>query len=182
MLLDLTDQLLFDSTLQPLPVKINTGSALALEILGIPRKLAGAAVTGVDVAVTNPDGALATAAATAADLLYFVTFAASLFTSYGTVLRGVKISIHTERATVTVLADLVVKAATPDAQPGQPGAHYQVLGSDTYLKSEVVSGVQHYKRLAIAYNERLHAWAFQDPEGDYVLDANGAFIPYTPEE
>jgi len=177
MLLDLTDQLLFDSTLQPLPVKINTGSALALELLGIPPRLAGAPVTGVDVAVTNPDGALVSAQATKADLLYFVTFAASLFTSYGTVLRGVKISVHTERGTTTVLADLVVKAATPDAQPGQPGTHYQVLGSDTYLKSETIEGVQHFKRLAIAYNERLHAWAFKDPEGDYVLDANGQFVP-----
>ena len=40
-------------------------------------------------------------------------------------------------------------------------------GDDTYIKSELVDGTQHYKKLVIVNNERI-GWAF-DLQGDYVL-------------
>lgn len=40
-------------------------------------------------------------------------------------------------------------------------------GDDTYIKSEIVDGTQHYKKLVIVNNERI-GWAF-DLQGDYVL-------------
>lgn len=178
MKLDISYQAQFDASLQPLPVKTNTGSALPLDIAGIPPALGGEAVTAVAVTVTNPDGVSATGAAVKTGAVWSVRFAASLFAAYGTVMRGVKIVAETAGATtVLALADLVVVAATADAIAGNPGAHYQTKGGDLYFKSEVVDGVQHYKRVTIGYSERLGAWGFNDPEGDYILDANGDFTP-----
>lgn len=177
MILDVSYQARHDMSLQPLPVKMNTGSVLPLEITGIPERLAGERVTAVTVVVTNPDGVSATGAAEKAGDVWRVKFAASIFAAYGMVLRGVKIMATTAvGTTVLALADLVVVAATADAIAGNPGAHYQTKDGDMFFKSEVVDGVQHFKRITIAYNEALGAWGYNDPEGDYILDANGDFI------
>lgn len=180
MIIDISHQATFDSTLQLLPVKINTGSALSLDIFGVPKYLAGKPVLSVTVTITNPDAVTASAAADKLGSFWSVKFAASLFTSYGEVLRGLKISATTADATtILALADFVVVAATPDAAAGSPGAHYQSKGGDIYIKSEVIDDIQHYKRLSIAYSSRLGTWGFNDPEGDYVLSANGDFVPAT---
>ena len=180
MTLDVSYQVQHDMSLQPLPVKMNTGSALPLEIIGIPSQLGGEDVIGVTVTVTNPDGVSATGAAEFSFGAWRVRFAAALFAAYGTVLRGVKISVYTANSTTVVaLADLVVAAANADAVAGNPGAHYQAKGGDTYFKSEVIDGVQHYKRVTIGYNARLGVWGYNDPEGDYILDSNGDFTPAT---
>lgn len=180
MILDLSYQAQHDMSLQPLPVKMNTGSALPLEIIGIPPQLGGEDVTGVTVVVTNPDGVAATGTAEFSDGAWCVRFAASLFVAYGTVLRGVKISVSTANSTtVLALADLVVNAANADAIAGNPGAYYQTKGGDMFFKSEIVEGVQHYKRVTIGFNARLGVWGYNDPEGDYVLDSNGDFAPAT---
>lgn len=180
MILDLNYQVRHDMSLQPLPVKMNTGSALPLELFGIPGQLGGETITGVTVAVTNPDGVTATGAAEKSGGAWRVKFAASLFTAYGTVLRGVKVMATTAGGTtVLALADLVVVAANADAIAGNPGAHYQTKGGDMFFKSEIVEGVQHYKRVTIGFNARLGVWGYNDPEGDYVLDSNGDFAPAT---
>lgn len=176
MIIDITNQMNCDLTLQPLPVKINTGSILALHIAGVPDKIAAENVTAVEVAITNPDGISAIGNAVKIGSCWYVRFSSSLFASYGTVLRGVKISVITATGPTVVFADLVVVAANADAVPGNPGNHYQTVGGDIYVKSEIVGGVQHYKRLTIGYNDRLGTWGFNDPEGDYILDANGNFF------
>ena len=180
MLINISYQVKYDMSLQPLPVKMNTGSALPLEIFGIPENLGGESVTGVTVIVTNPDGVSATGTAVKSGGWWCVKFAASLFTAYGTVLRGVKVVAATAGgSTVLALADLVVNAANANAIAGNPGAHYQTKGGDVYFKSEVVDEVQHYKRVTIGYNARLGVWGYNDPEGDYILDSNGDFTPAT---
>ncbi len=176
MIIDITYQINSDPTLQPLPVKINTGSTLALDIIGIPNEIAAENVKGVEVSITNPDGISATGNAEKIGNLWCVRFSSSLFASYGTVLRGIKISVITATGPTVVFADLVVVAANADAVPGNPGNHYQTAGGDIYVKSEIVGGVQHYKLLTIGYNDRLGTWGFNDPEGDYILDANGNFF------
>lgn len=79
--------------------------------------------------------------------------------------------------TANVLTDSDLSGVATAA--GSPGAHYQSKGGDIYIKSEVIDDIQHYKRLSIAYSSRLGTWGFNDPEGDYVLFANGDFVPAT---
>ena len=44
-----------------------------------------------------------------------------------------------------------------------------VKGSDVYVKSSVVGGVQHYVRQSMVYDEEMAAWG-AEWVGDYVLE------------
>lgn len=157
-----------------------TGSALALEIYGVPAYMAGGAVTGVTVKVTNADGAEITGEATEDDGVWNILFAASNFSSYGFVSNGLHISIAVEGGdetyATTLFGDFEVKQSSATAVAGDPSTEYQLKGSDQYLKSFVVSGVQHYKKVVITNDARV-GWAF-DLEGDYIL-VDGSFVDYS---
>ena len=167
-------------TLPVMPVGIYTGSALPLEIVGIPATMAGGVVSGVSVTVTNADGIPVTGAANAVGGSWMALFAASNFTSYGEVKYGVKIEVTVERrdgttATITVgVADLSIKAANANATPGTPVSHYAVKGGDLYIKTQVVEGVQHYTKQTMAHDAEI-GWG-AEWHGDYIMDASGNFV------
>jgi len=167
-------------TLPVMPVGIYTGSALPLEIVGIPALMAGGVVSGVNVTVTNADGIPVTGAAAACGGAWFALFAASNFVSYGNVMAGIKIDATIERrdgttATVTVgVADLEIKAASANATPGTPSNHYAVKGGDLYLKTQLVEGVQHYTKQSMVFDAEI-GWG-AEWTGDYILGSDGEFV------
>lgn len=169
----------------PLPrVSVYTGSSLPIGIKGIPDAFAGNSVTAVSLTLTNADGASVTADCECSNGIWCSLFASSNFTTYGFISRGVKIVAtvvdgDTTHAITVGVGDLDVMADSAGALPGDPGAHYQTKGGDMFFKSEIVNGVQHYKRVTIGYNARLGAWSYNDPEGDYILASNGDFIAAT---
>lgn len=170
-------------TMPVMPIGIYTGSALPLEITGIPATMAGGTVRGVDVTVTNADGIPATGSANPVGGVWMVLFAASNFASYGDVTAGVKIDATVERAdgstaTVTVgVADLRIKAASANATPGTPANHYALKGGDLYIKTQLVEGVQHYTKQTMAHDPEI-GWG-AEWSGDYILDSSGNFVEVT---
>lgn len=170
-------------TLPVMPVGIYTGSALPLEIVGIPALMAGGIVAGVNVTVTNADGIQVTGAASPVGGAWYALFAASNFASYGDVMAGIKIDATIERrdgttATVTVgVADLEIKAASANAAPGAPSSMVQVKGGDIYVKSQMVEGVQHYVKQTVSFDADI-GWG-ADWTGDYILGSDGEFVEVT---
>ena len=167
-------------TLPVMPVGIYTGSALPLEIVGIPALMAGGVVSGVNVTVTNADGIPVTGAASPCGGAWYALFAASNFANYGDVMAGIKIDATVERrdgttAAVTVgVADLKIKAASADATAGTPSNMVMVKGGDIYCKSQMVGGVQHYVKQTISHDPEI-GWG-ADWTGDYILDASGNYV------
>lgn len=172
MIINIGWQVKHDPTLQLLPIRNLTGSSLKLDILGAPREYAGETVTGVTVEVVNPDGLATTGEAEYVAGIWRVSFGAALFATYGTVLRGVKFKLVTASGIETVaIADLEVKPSSADATPGGADGNYVTMGGDQYLKSEVVDGVQHYKKVEIVYDTDMEDWGF-NLTGDYVLSGS----------
>lgn len=166
----------YGSGLPVMPVRHLTGGALALRIEGIPARISGSPVAEVALNLTNADGIEVGAICDFRDGAWTATFAASNFASYGTVKRGLRISADTDEESDIMLgaADLVIEASSADAVPGDPAAHYAVMGGDIYLKTQVVDGVQHYTKQTMAYDPDI-GWG-AEWSGDYILTAGGEFV------
>ena len=171
-----------DQTLPPLPVKVYTGSALPLELVGIPAKMAGGEVLGVSVTVTNADGQPLSGECAKVGAEWMTLFAAAGFTNYGFVKQGVKFDVAVERAdgstaVVTIgVADFEIKAASPSAVAGKPSGAYVVKGEDIYFKTEMREGVQHWCKQSMKYDPRVGWGAVWG--GDYILTADGRYVLY----
>lgn len=180
MIVELDLQVKHGLALPAMPVSTVTDSALPLEIRGIPAWIAGNEVTGVSVTVTNANGVPATAPARNANGVWYVLFAASNFTAWGDVAKGVKFAAavaHGDGSSsevVLAVADLSIVPSSPSAVKGGGDAAYVAKGSDVYLKSTVVDGVQHYVKQTMAYDPDIGWGAIWD--GDYILSAEGEFV------
>ena len=168
-------------TLPVMPVGIYTGSALPLEIQGIPAMMVGGVVSGVSVTVTNADGIPVTGTAAVVGGVWMILFASSNFANYGDVMAGVKIDATVIRpdgttAVVTVgVADLRIKAASVNAMPGTPSNMVMFKGTDIYFPfGDPVEGVQHYVKQRVVYDPEIGYGA--EWEGDYILGSDGQFV------
>lgn len=182
MKVDLSLQFAHDQTLPCMPVKVNTGSALPLELVGIPERLAGGVVDGVSVELVNADGEPLSAACEKVGEMWAVLFAPSNFANYGFVKLGFRAVVTVTRGElpsvgVSVGGDLEIVAASASATAGVPSSAYQVSGGDVYLKSRIVEGVQHYVRQSMVYDARI-GWG-AEWGGDYIKTADGGFVEYT---
>lgn len=175
-------QIEHDLTLQPLPVKFYSGSALPLEFPDIPAKIADGRVVAVTVKVTNADGIEVTGQANVRGGTWYITFAASNFAAYGDVLKGVQVIATVQRPDDTTAevkigaVDLVIAAGAAGAQPGSPDSRYVVKGSVAYFPSRMVDGVQHFVKQEMVYDPEI-GWG-ADWNGDYILSDEGEFIPF----
>lgn len=180
MIVNLEFQVKLGPALPAMPVSTVTGGALPLELRGIPAYLAGNEVTGVNVTVTNAQGVPATAPARRVGGAWHVLFAASNFTAWGDVAKGVRIHATVAHADGTsseitvAMADLAIVPADASAVHGGGDAGYVAKGSDIYLKSQVVDGVQHYVKQVMAYDADIGWGAMWT--GDYILSAEGEFV------
>lgn len=182
MKIDISNQVKIDASFPIDPVHVYTGSALPVEVVGVPRIRGGAYVTGVKVAVTNADGVTIEATAVKYDDgSWRCVFAASNFVTYGKVDNGLVVSLELSAGTATHVEKIgrgvfEVMSGSSSATPGTPGTHYQVVGADEYHKSVVVGGVQHYKKVTIAYDAEMGDWGF-NLSGDYIISADGEYVP-----
>lgn len=179
MRLDISKWLRLDPSFPLDPVRVNAGSPLPVVILGVPAYRGPDQVVGVHVAVTNADGVtVEIPLGMFGDCTWRGTFAASNFTNYGTVDNGFAVILVMVDGSLERVASGIfeVLATSPSTQPGDPGNYYQRKGDDEYHRSEVVEGVQHYKKVEIAYDADMGAWGF-DLTGDYILNNSGEFVP-----
>lgn len=182
MRIDITNQIRTDPSFPIDPVRVYTGSALPIEIVGVPNLRGGKYVVGVKIALTNADGIpIEIPLARKMDGVYYGVFAASNFTTYGWIEFGATISlelasgnggVHVEKV---ARGDFEVMSGSASARPGDPTTHYRTIGDDDYKKSDVVAGVQHYKKVGIVYDEEMGDWGFT-LTGDYIIGDEG-FVP-----
>lgn len=172
-----------DSTLPLMPIGVWTASALPLELEKIPSSLGGGTVTGVTVSVTNADGVTVRGECRKVGGSWLVLFAGSNFANYGTVVRGVRFDASVNRpdgsrAVVAIgIADLVIKPGSVHAVAGDPSSSVAHRGDDSYYKTYVQDGQQHYKRAEVVYDADMGDWGFE-LVGDYVL-VGGVFVEYS---
>ena len=160
-----------------------TGSALPVELTGVPFFYGGASVTGVRLTLTNADGVPVTAVCEKLGYDWHTLFAASNFAHYGFVSKGVKVELTlagadgTEHQTLIAVGDFEIHAAAAGVQPGDPSAHYATKDGDHFEKIDVRDGVQHYiKRVMVFDPDPAIGWGAKW-EGDYILTSDGNFIP-----
>lgn len=158
-----------------IPVSVVCGSARTIGVVGLKSRC-GVKVTGCRIRVTNADGEPMTRECVKEDGVYVATFPASHFQNYGAVKNGVVIFAAgldergDEQLWIERVGDLKVEAGGASAEPGAGwGSH------DIYVKSEIVEGVQHFKREVLAYSERQRAWG-AEYVGDYVF-SGGDYVP-----
>lgn len=56
-------------------------------------------------------------------------------------------------------------------RPIKADGNYVTMGADQYIKSEIVDGVQHYKKVVLAYDADMEDWGF-NLTGDYILSGS----------
>lgn len=162
-----------------IPVAVMCGSARTIGVARLGSNLPGIRLTGCRVRIINVDGESMVKTCALDRGIWVATFPASHFQHYGTVKNGVAVfadGIDETGAPTTWIervGDLKVEPIDADSVPG---GETVVPPADVYHKSEVIDGVQHYKREVLVYSERQHAWG-ADYVGDYVF-VGGAFIEF----
>lgn len=162
------------------PLDVPCGSARTIGVIGLGPKF-GVEITGCRIRVTNADGTAMTRDCVKDRGAWCVTFPASHFQNYGTVKNGVvvfavgKDENGDDHMWIERVGDLKV---TPIDASSTPGGSSD-LPRDVYHRSEIVDGVQHYKREELRYSERQRAWG-AEYVGDYIF-IGGEFVPFTSE-
>lgn len=166
------NQLKYGPALKLLPISHYTGIALPLEAMDVPSRFGGEEVLSVSFVVMNADGVRVTAPASLKSGVWGATIAAKSFPTYGFIPRGVAVVLVTPTgSTVAAYADLEIYPDGQDVEPGSGPSASPTLGADQYLKSEIVDGVQHYKRVEIRYDADMADWGFI-LVGDFILEGN----------
>lgn len=180
MRIDLSIQAERGFALPVMPVTTYSSSALPVEVTGLPARIIGGEVSEVSITVVNADGAPVTARAFRSCGGWAALFAGLNFEHYGDVRRGVRIQatvVHPDGSTATVtvgVADLWILPVGEGAVKGSPAVSYVTKGSDVYLKSEVVDGVQHYLKQKMVHDPDIGWGAVWT--GDYILSAEGEYV------
>jgi hypothetical protein len=156
-----------------------TGSALPVEIIGLPRRLGLGEIVGVALELTTPDGVLLRADMEKNGESYFAIFSADNFTTFGKVSSSVRVWVDVfygeinHRSTFAV-GDLEIIKASPDAEKGSLEKQYMKRGESLYLATEVdAAGVQHYTLQKMVHDEEI-GWG-AEWVGDYILEG-GDFV------
>jgi len=159
-----------------MPLNVACGSSRTIGVVGLKSRL-GVMVTGCRIRITNADGVALTCDCEKQRGVWCVTFPASHFQNYGSVKNGVvvfavgKDERGDDQLWIERVGDLRVSQVAASNEPGSPSPR------DVYIKSEVIDGVQHYKREVLAYSERQCAWG-AEYVGDYIF-VGGEFMPFT---
>lgn len=164
------NQLKYGPGLKLLPIAHYTDTALPLEVVDVPSLFGGEEVLSVSFVVMNADGVRVTAPASLKSGVWGATIAAKSFPTYGFIPRGVAVVLITPKgSTVAAYADLEIYPDGQDVEPGSGPSASPWLGADQYHKSEIIDGVQHYKRVEIRYDADMADWGFV-LVGDFVLE------------
>lgn len=162
-----------------MPIGVPCGSARTIGVAGLKSRL-GVKVTGCRIRITNADGEAMVRDCKLDKGVWCVTFPASHFAHYGDVKRGVVIFAvgqdedGNETLWVERVGDLRVSAVDASSVPGEPSEHE--IGGEIYLKSKVIGGVQHYRRVVLEFSEKQGDYGFEST-GDYVI-VGGEYVPF----
>ena len=180
MIIDVRVQLLSSA----LPLRcayLFTGSAVPVRVASVPAVLDGRRVTGVVVSVTNADGVTLSVPCELRDGDWYTLLSAANFAHYGFVRNGQKVYVQLGDDTQLLgVGDVEIIQAQSEAAPGSANTFYAVKGSDCYIKSVVVNGMQHYVKQTVMFDPEI-GWG-ADWSGDYILDDSGEFIEVVNQE
>lgn len=160
------------------PLWVPCGSSRTVGVVGLKSRN-GVTVTGCQIRVTNADGVSLTKECVKDGGVWVCTFPASHFQNYGSVKNGVvvfalgKDESGDDQLWIERVGDLRVSAVDASSTPGGTVE----TPRDVYHKSEIVDGVQHYKKEVLTYSERQHAWG-AEYVGDYVF-IGGDYVPFS---
>lgn len=160
------------------PLNVACGSSRTIGVVGLKSRL-GVTVTGCRIRITNADGVALTCDCEKQRGVWCVTFPASHFQNYGSVKNGVvvfavgKDERGDDQLWIERVGDLRVYPVDASSTPGGTVE----TPRDVYHKSEIIDGVQHYKREVLTYSARQRAWG-AEYVGDYVF-IGGEFVPFT---
>lgn len=161
------------------PIVVPCGSARTIGVIGLAPKVPGIKVVGCQIRITNADGVALAKTCKLERGVWVVTFPASHFQNFGTVKNGVVVFAVGEdengdsQLWIERVGDLRVSPIDSSSTPGGE----TVVPADIYHKSEVVDGVQHYKKEILVYSERQRAWG-SEYVGDYVF-IGGHYVEVT---
>ena len=160
------------------PLWVPCGSSRTVGVTGL-RSRNGVTVTGCRIRVTNADGVALTQDCVKDGGVWVTTFPASHFRNYGSVKNGVvvfsvgKDENDNNQLWIERVGDLRVSAVDASSTPGGTVE----TPKDVYHKSEIVDGVQHYKKEVLTYSARQNAWG-AEYVGDYVF-IGGDYVPFS---
>ena len=163
------------------PVTVACGSARTIGVIGLHGRVPGLEIVGCQIRVTNADGVALAKSCKFERGVWVVTFPASHFQSYGSVKNGVVVFAEGKdengesQLWIERVGDLRVLAIDASSTPGGE----TVAPGDVYIKSEVIDGVQHYKKEVLTHSARQNAWG-AEYVGDYVF-IGGAYVPFVSE-
>lgn len=164
------------------PVIVRGSSDVTLVITGMAA-LDGARIREVKVAATNVSGTGLEITASKVGSYFVATLPGVFFADPGIVTSGLIIkgegsdAAGTSAAWVLGVADIEILDIATGAVPAPEELNandYSLKGADTYVKSRIVDGVQHYCLQTITYDEEMEAWG-ATWSGDYILNDNGTF-------
>ena len=166
------------------PLRLISGSDVTFVISGVPGPLDGVKVAAVYVEVTNVKGSSMTVDASKLGGNWIVTIPRTFFTEPGIISAGYIVRASGKDAAGTAayswllgIGDVEIIAVDTGAIPAPEefnAADFVLKGADTYEKSRVVDGVQHYCKQTISYDEEMKAWG-ATWQGDYILTDGGEF-------
>jgi hypothetical protein len=146
--------------------------------------LDGVKVAAVYIEVTTVDGSSMMIDASKLGGNWVVTIPGLFFAEPGIVTAGYIVRASGKDAAGTAasswllgIGDVEIIAVDTGAIPAPEefnAADYTLKGADTYVKSRVVDGVQHYCKQTISYDEEMQAWG-ATWQGDYILTEGGEF-------
>ena len=162
-----------------LPLKCGTvfsGSALPVTLIGVPESRGGLRVCGVRVRLTNAAGMPVSAECFMQRGLWRCRFSAANFAVYGFISQGMSVEFVLDDGEIETVGvgDFEVVAANASAVKGEPSGVFVTKGSDVYVKSEVVDGVQHYLKQKMVHDPDIGWGAVWT--GDYILSAEGEYV------
>ena len=164
-----------------MPISVPCGSSRTIGVIGLSARVPGLEIVGCQIRITNADGVALTKSCKFERGVWVVTFPASHFQNYGIVKNGVVVFADGKdengesRLWIERVGDLRVTALDASSTPGGE----TVAPADVYHKSEIVDGVQHYKKEVLTYSARQNAWG-AEYVGDYVF-IGGDFVPFVSE-
>lgn len=162
-----------------MPIGVPCGSSRTIGVIGLSARVPGLKIVGCQIRITNVDGVALTKSCKFERGVWVATFPASHFQNYGSVKNGVvvfalgKDESGDDQLWIERVGDLRVSAVDASSTPGGTVE----TPRDVYHKSEIVDGVQHYKKEVLTYSERQHAWG-AEYVGDYVF-IGGDYVPFS---
>jgi hypothetical protein len=165
------------------PLRAVSSSSITVLISNVPSRADGVNIESVEIKAVNVRGEVCEVVASKAGGNYIVTLPDTFFSLPGIVRSGLVVVAHgadvggTTAKWILGIGDVEIIALDTGIVPMPENINAESFtkkGADTYVKTKVVNGVQHYCLQTMQYDEEMKAWGAVW-SGDYILNDQGQF-------